>query len=93
MRKNEIGYWSCAALTCAFAALPFVPERSMYVIPDIIIFVYPALWISFFWLFVRFAKRTGRRWAWLLLSAPFALRYITEGLVMLVFWVFHGFAP
>jgi len=92
MNRNEIGYWTCAALTCACAVLPFLsPKWFGDAFPRIVIFAYPILWTVFFAGASLFAKQSGRpRW-WLLLTAPFAFWYLAELAAMILFGLVGGF--
>lgn len=94
MSKALVAYWTCAAAACVCAILPFVSERLFgYVIPVIIVLVYPGLWLAFFWACRHFAKSVGRGTWWVALTAPFAFFYVAQGIVMVLFWMVTGFAP
>lgn len=91
---NRIGFWSCAGLTFFFAALPFFSERMFgYVTPIVVIAGYPVLWAFSLSGAFHFAKQSEFPKWWLLMTAPFALRYLAEGAAMVVFWMVRGFAP
>ena len=94
--SRRAGYWICAAGTCAAATLPFLPERWLIAIPYWYIWLPfgPAcLWLISFNGIRHFAPPLTRKYRWFLVTAPFACFWLLEGLLMIIFWTFTGFAP
>jgi hypothetical protein len=93
---NRAGYWTCAVGTCVAAAPQVIPEPWLIAIPYWYVWVPfgpPMLWLMSFAGVRHFSPRSSRSYRWFFLTAPFAFFWVLEGLLMIVFWMFTGFAP
>jgi hypothetical protein len=95
-RWGFVGYWTCAAGTCVAAGVPFLPERWIIAIPLWYVwlpFGPEVLWLISFAGLRHFGRARGLSYRWFFVTAPFAFFDWLEGLLMIIFWLFTGFAP
>jgi hypothetical protein len=95
--QNRVGYWMCAAGMGATSILTVLPERWLIQLP---------LWYIWVPLADRCcggsATEAYERWrhrraestgGFIVITAPLALFYICELMLMMIFFLFTGFAP
>lgn len=95
MMRNKVAYWTCTALACICAVLPYYWTQLFGYGANIVTleFALAVLWLTFFSATVYFAKELGwGRW-WVALTAPLALFRAAESLLIFAIWKVRGFAP